>query len=100
MIDRLIDIDPDILDTGIRISHSEFGGRTLPGWDFVDDDAVAADCHSHGTHVAGTVAGATYGVAKGATVVPVRVLDCNGSGTAANLSAGWGTRRPGAGYWL
>jgi PKD repeat protein len=77
-----------ILDTGIRISHNEFGGRTLPGWDFVDDDAVAADCHSHGTHVAGTVAGATYGVAKGATVVPVRVLDCNGSGTWSGVIAG------------
>ncbi len=69
-----------ILDTGITIAHNDFGGRAVNGWDFIDNDSVANDCHSHGTHVAGTVGSATYGVAKGATLTGVRVLDCQGSG--------------------
>ncbi|SMC69564.1 S8 family peptidase, partial [Lentzea albidocapillata] len=69
-----------VLDTGIRKTHSEFEGRASDGYDFIDNDAVAQDCQGHGSHVAGTVAGRTYGVAKKAKLVGVRVLDCNGSG--------------------
>lgn len=78
-----------VVDSGIRISHDEFGGRAKYGHDFVDDDATAQDCHGHGTHVAGTVAGATYGVAKSAKLVAVRVLNCDNSGTTADVLAGY-----------
>jgi hypothetical protein len=77
-----------IIDTGIRLSHSEFGGRAKSGYDFVDKDADASDCQGHGTHVAGTVGGATYGVAKDVNLVAVRVLDCNGSGSYSQIIAG------------
>lgn len=77
-----------VIDTGIRISHAEFGGRAQSGWDFVDDDADASDCNGHGTHVAGTIGGATYGVAKGVDLVAVRVLDCSGSGSWSDVIAG------------
>jgi subtilisin family serine protease len=76
-----------VLDTGIRISHSEFGGRARNGWDFIDNDAVANDCHGHGTHVAATIGGKTYGVAKDVKLVGVRVLDCNGSGSYSAIIA-------------
>jgi len=69
-----------VIDTGIRVTHTEFGGRASSGWDFVDNDADASDCNGHGTHVAATIGGATYGVAKGVSLVAVRVLDCTGSG--------------------
>ena len=65
-----------VIDTGVRITHSQFGGRATSGWDVVDNDADANDCNGHGTHVAGTVGGSTYGVAKGVSIVAVRVLDC------------------------
>ncbi|MDR7280508.1 S8 family serine peptidase [Catenuloplanes atrovinosus] len=83
-----------VLDTGVRISHRDFGGRARHGWDFIDNDAVADDCQGHGTHVAGTVGGATYGVAKDVNLVSVRVLDCNGSGSYSQIIAGvdWVTR--------
>ncbi|MEV0093252.1 S8 family peptidase [Streptomyces sp. NPDC050738] len=83
-----------VIDTGIRTSHQDFGGRASSGWDFVDDDAVAQDGNGHGTHVAATIAGTTYGVAKDADVVAVRVLDAQGSGTTAQVIAGidWVTR--------
>jgi subtilisin family serine protease len=77
-----------VIDTGIRVSHAEFGGRARSGWDFADDDPDADDCNGHGTHVAGTVGGATYGVAKGVTLVAVRVLDCGGSGLFSDVIAG------------
>ncbi|HSU35612.1 MAG TPA: S8 family serine peptidase [Propionibacteriaceae bacterium] len=77
-----------IVDTGIRFSHREFHGSAVSGYDFVDDDADASDCDGHGTHVAGTVGGATYGVAKGVKLVSVRVLDCAGSGTVSGVIAG------------
>jgi subtilisin family serine protease len=77
-----------IIDTGIFFSHNEFGGRAVSGWDFVNNDADASDCNGHGTHVAGTVGGSTYGVAKGVSLVAVRVLDCSGSGTTSGVIAG------------
>ncbi len=76
-----------ILDTGIRTTHNEFGTRASSGFDAIDG-GTADDCHGHGTHVAGTVAGATYGVAKKARVVAVRVLDCGGSGPYSGVIAG------------
>lgn len=66
-----------VVDSGVRLGHSQFGGRASSGRDFVDGGA-ATDCAGHGTHVAGTVGGRTYGVAKSAKIVSVRVLDCNG----------------------
>ena len=83
-----------VIDTGIRITHKDFGGRAGYGWDFVDNDHTASDGNGHGTHVAGTIAGTTYGVAKKAKVVAVRVLDNNGSGTTSQVIAGidWVTK--------
>jgi subtilisin family serine protease len=76
-----------VIDTGIRRTSTEFSGRTTAGYDAVDGGA-ADDCNGHGTHVAGTVGGTTYGVAKRVGIVPVRVLDCNGSGTNEGVIAG------------
>lgn len=83
-----------VIDTGIRISHKDFGGRAGYGWDFVDNDRTASDANGHGTHVAGTTVGTRYGVAKRAKVVAVRVLDAKGAGTTAQVIAGidWVTR--------
>jgi subtilisin family serine protease len=77
-----------VLDTGIRFSHDDFGGRASTGYDAITPGGTAADCHGHGTHVAGTIGGSTYGVAKGVTLKSVRVLDCAGSGTDAQVLAG------------
>ncbi|MFJ1971746.1 S8 family peptidase [Streptomyces sp. NPDC087903] len=77
-----------VIDTGIRITHRDFAGRAGYGWDFVDGDRTARDDNGHGTHVAGTVAGVRYGVAKKAKVVAVRVLDDAGAGTTAQVIAG------------
>ncbi|MDH6623944.1 subtilisin family serine protease [Streptomyces sp. LBL] len=77
-----------VLDTGIRTSHQDFGGRASLGWDFVDGDRGAGDGNGHGTHVAATVVGTRYGVAKKAKVVSVRVLDDTGAGTTARVVAG------------
>ncbi len=76
-----------IIDTGIRFSHTDFGGRAVSGVDQVDGGS-ADDCHGHGTHVAGTVGGATYGVAKSARLVAVRVLNCSGTGATSGVIAG------------
>lgn len=77
-----------IIDTGIRSTHSEFGGRVLSGYTAINDGRGSEDCNGHGTHVAGTVGGATYGVAKQVRLVPVRVLNCQGSGTNSGVIAG------------
>lgn len=77
-----------VVDTGVLASHAEFSGRLAAGYTAINDGRGTSDCNGHGTHVAGTVAGTTYGVAKRATVVPVRVLGCNGSGTNSGVIAG------------
>ncbi|MEV5969290.1 S8 family serine peptidase [Streptomyces sp. NPDC051921] len=77
-----------IIDTGVRITHGDFGGRASYGYDAIDNDNTAQDGHGHGTHVAGTVAGNSYGVAKKAKIVGVRVLDNSGSGTTEQVVAG------------
>jgi subtilisin family serine protease len=77
-----------IVDSGIRGTHQEFTGRMGNGVGFIDDGNGTNDCNGHGTHVAGTVGGTTYGVAKGATLHPVRIVDCGGNGTAATIIAG------------
>jgi len=77
-----------IIDTGIRASHVEFTGRVAPGATAINDGRGTNDCNGHGTHVAGTVGGTLYGVAKGVTLVPVRVLDCNGAGSLSGVVAG------------
>ena len=87
-----------IIDTGIRLAHSDFGGRAVSGFDAVDGGA-ADDCNGHGTHVAGTVGGTVYGVAKDVNLVAVRVLGCGGSGTWSGVIAGidWVTGNHAAG---
>ncbi|WP_030864630.1 S8 family peptidase [Streptomyces sp. NRRL S-37] len=77
-----------VIDTGVRITHQQISGRAVYGYDAVDGDTTAADGNGHGTHVATTIAGSTYGVAKKAKIVAVRVLDDNGSGTTAGVIAG------------
>jgi subtilisin family serine protease len=77
-----------IIDTGILFGHGEFGGRASTGYDAVTAGGTGADCNGHGTHVAGTVGGATYGVAKQVKLVAVRVLGCTGSGTWSGVIAG------------
>ena len=77
-----------IIDTGIRATHTEFGGRVISGFTAINDGNGTNDCYGHGTHVSGIVGGSTYGVAKNVTLVAVRVLDCNGSGTMSGVIAG------------
>src|SRR5688572_15101643 len=77
-----------IIDSGIRRTHSQFGGRVVPAFSSIADGYGADGCNWHGTHVAGTIGGVTVGVAKSATLYSVRVLDCTGSGTASGIIAG------------
>ncbi|MGW7056235.1 S8 family peptidase [Streptomyces sp. NPDC054887] len=83
-----------VIDTGVRITHKDFEGRASHGFDAVDNDDSADDGNGHGTHVAGTIAGAAHGVAKKAKIVAVRVLDDQGSGTTEGVVAGidWVTK--------
>ncbi|WP_285682491.1 S8 family peptidase [Actinoplanes sp. NBRC 103695] len=77
-----------VIDTGVRITHRQFGGRASYGYDFIGNDAVADDCAGHGTHVAGILGGATYGVAKKVRIVAVRVLNCKGVGYLSDIIDG------------
>ncbi|ONF74369.1 S8 family serine peptidase [Amycolatopsis keratiniphila] len=83
-----------VMDSGINAAHTDFTGRIGAGYDFVDGDSTPQDCHGHGTHVAGSAAGSRYGVAKKATIVPLRVLNCSGSAYDDDLiaAANWVTR--------
>jgi subtilisin family serine protease len=76
------------LDTGIRPTHVQFEGRATIGTDTVGDGQNGNDCNGHGTHTAGTIGSEAYGVAKGVSLVAVRVLDCNGSGSTSGIAAG------------
>jgi subtilisin family serine protease len=77
-----------VIDTGIRADHVEFTGRVFPGYSAVSDGNGTNDCNGHGTHVSGTIGGSTWGVAKAVKLVPVRVLDCAGSGSLSGVVAG------------
>ena len=77
-----------VIDTGIRRTHTQFGGRARPGFTAVNDSRGSTDCNGHGTHVAGTIGASAYGVAKKATVFSVRVLGCDGSGLMSGVIAG------------
>jgi subtilisin family serine protease len=81
-------VDAYMLDTGIRITHNDFGGRAVAGVDEITPGGTAADGNGHGTHTAGTVGGSAYGVAKGVRLIAVRVLDNTGSGSYAQVIAG------------
>lgn len=77
-----------VVDSGVNEEHDEFRGRLVPGADFVDDGrGYGEDCQGHGTHTAGIALGARYGVAPGASLVPVRVLDCDGNGNTSRVLA-------------
>ncbi|MBB1253897.1 S8 family peptidase [Streptomyces alkaliterrae] len=78
-----------VVDSGVRIGHQDFEGRASYGYNFVDDNTTASDCHGHGTHVAGTIGGRAHGVAKKVRIVAVKVLNCQNSGTTANVLAGY-----------
>ena len=75
-----------VIDTGLRATHTEFTGRVRSGYTY--DPSAPSDCNGHGTHVAGTLGGSTFGVAKGVTIVPVKVLDCDGSGFTSTTVSG------------
>lgn len=77
-----------VIDTGIEADHPEFGSRASNGYDAIGGNGSGTDCNGHGTHVAGTAGGTTYGVAKQAELVGVRVLSCGGSGSSAGVVAG------------
>ena len=78
-----------VIDTGIRKTHTQFGGRAVHGTDTTTPIPITSDdCHGHGTHVAGTVGGSTYGVAKSVRLVAVRVLTCAGTGSTSGVIAG------------
>jgi subtilisin family serine protease len=77
-----------VIDTGIRPSHSDFGTRVRLGYDAVGDGQNGVDCNGHGTHVAGTIGGSTYGVAKKVALVAVRVLNCQGGGRLSDVIGG------------
>jgi subtilisin family serine protease len=81
-------VDVYVIDTGIDLTHPDLQGRASSGRDFIDNDLDASDCDGHGTHVAGTIGGTTFGVAKNANLIGVRVLDCNGSGSFAGVISG------------
>ncbi|MEV7329998.1 S8 family serine peptidase [Micromonospora sp. NPDC093244] len=82
-----------VIDTGIDVAHEDFGGRAVSGYDFVDQDDVAEDCDGHGTHVAGTIGGTRFGVAKDVKLVGLRVFPCVGGARTDHIVAAidWAT---------
>jgi len=81
-------VDAYVIDTGILASHTEFTGRVKNGYTAINDRRGTTDCNGHGTHVSGTIGGTKYGVAKAVSLIPVRVLDCRGSGANSGVIAG------------
>ena len=81
-------VDAYIIDTGVLATQTQFTGRLGTGYSVIADGNGTSDCNGHGTHVAGTVAGSTYGVANSARIIPVRVLDCAGSGSTSGVVDG------------
>jgi len=81
-------VDVYVIDTGLVSIHSEFKGRVKSGVNYVKDTRGTEDCNGHGTHVSGTIAGTEFGVAKQASIIPVRVLNCRGSGATSDIIAG------------
>jgi subtilisin family serine protease len=77
-----------VIDSGVRGSHAQFAGRLLPGFSAIADGRGTNDCHGHGTHVAGTLGGAGFGVAKAVNIVPVRIAGCDGKATSSSVVAG------------
>jgi subtilisin family serine protease len=77
-----------VVDTGIDASNSEFGGRIASGFTAINDGLGSKDCNGHGTHVAGIIGAKSYGVAKATNLIPVRVLDCSGSGSYSSVISG------------
>lgn len=77
-----------VIDTGLNMSHTEFSGRIIASWTGINDGNGANDCNGHGTHTTGTAAGTTYGIAKKANVIPVRVVECDGTGWNSTAIAG------------
>jgi subtilisin family serine protease len=77
-----------VIDTGVYASNTEFAGRVVAGYTAISDGRGTTDCHGHGSHVAGTIAGSTFGFANQASIVPIRVLDCYGSGSSSGVIAG------------
>lgn len=77
-----------VVDSGINLEHADFRRRVAAGYDAVTPSTGAKDCYGHGTHVAGTLGGSQYGVAKAVSLVAVRVLDCQGNGTTGTVIAG------------
>jgi subtilisin family serine protease len=77
-----------VIDSGINASHSDFGGRVLAGATAINDGRGAGDCNGHGTHVAGTIGGATWGIAKAVRLVPVRVFGCTGGSANSTIISG------------
>ncbi len=81
-------VDAYVIDTGILGTHNEFAGRMRSGYTAINDGRGSVDCNGHGTHVAGTIGGTTYGVAKAVTLIPVRVFGCTGSTTNSAIIGG------------
>jgi subtilisin family serine protease len=87
-ISQVAPVNVYVIDTGILPTHADFGGRASVAVDEVGDGHNGIDCNGHGTHVAGTIGGSTYGVAKFVTLHAVRVLDCTGNGSFSSVIAG------------
>jgi len=77
-----------VIDSGISAIHEEFGGRVSTGFSVFPDTMGSEDCHGHGTSVAGVIGAETYGVAKEVNLIPVRILNCTGSGSTADVLTG------------